>query len=168
VLKPDVYVRSVHDIDLAELKRLGIDTLLVDLDNTLLSRDTSEFTPEVLEWSSTVVADGFRVCLVSNNWHERVHTAAAELGFGLVSRAVKPLPFAFLVALKRLDSSSKRAAVVGDQVFTDVLGGNLTGARTVLVQPLSTSDLPHTLFLRRLESRILRGREPITVSKDYS
>jgi hypothetical protein len=115
-----------------------------------------------------VVAAGFRVCLVSNNWHERVHTAAEELGFGLVSRAVKPLPFAFLTALKRVESSRKRAAVVGDQVFTDVLGGKLAGIRTVLVQPLSSSDLPHTLFLRRLESRILRGREPITLSKDSS
>jgi predicted HAD superfamily phosphohydrolase YqeG len=51
--------------------------------------------------------------------------------------------------------------VIGDQLFTDVLGGNLLGMTTVLVAPLSSSDLPHTLVLRQLEALVLRGREPV-------
>ena len=161
LLSPDYYLESVHSIDLAGFKAEGIDTLLMDLDNTLLPRD-SNVVPEALRaWALDLETAGFRVCLVSNNWHERVKTVADELGFSLVAKAVKPLPFAFLRALKLVGSTRSRAAVVGDQVFTDVLGGRLLGMRTVLVLPLSHSDLPHTLFLRRLERLVLAGRRPL-------
>jgi len=74
---------------------------------------------------------------------------------------VKPLPFAFLRALSKVGSQRKRAVMVGDQLFTDVLGGRLLGMRTVLVTPLSQTDLPHTLLLRRLERLVLAGRTPL-------
>jgi hypothetical protein len=101
------------------------------------------------------------VCLVSNNWHERVNIVAGQLGFELVAKAVKPLPFAFLRALRKIGSCRANSAVVGDQLFTDVLGGKLLGMRTVMVAPLSESDLPHTLLLRRLERVLLAGRAPL-------
>jgi uncharacterized protein len=97
---------------------------------------------------------------VSNNWHQRVHEVAEELGFALVAKSVKPLPFAFLRALKRVGSTRRRSAVVGDQIFTDVLGGKLLGMMTVMVLPLSESDLPHTLMLRRVERILLAGKQP--------
>ena len=100
------------------------------------------------------------MCLVSNNWHERVKHVADELGFDLVDKAIKPLPFAFRRALARVGAPAQETAVVGDQLFTDILGGNLLGMRTLLVCPLSSSDLPHTLFLRMLEARVLKGRCP--------
>lgn len=161
MFSPDLYYTDVHAIDLDDLSSRGIDTLLVDLDNTLLPRDTNVVPDELKRWSATLAERGFRVCLVSNNWHERVHAVAGELGFALVSKAVKPLPFAFLRAIAKLGASRKRAAVVGDQVFTDVLGGNLLGMRTILVVPLSETDLPHTLLLRRLERLVLAGRAPL-------
>ncbi|TLM97336.1 MAG: YqeG family HAD IIIA-type phosphatase, partial [Actinobacteria bacterium] len=151
----------VQDIDLADLSASGIDTLLVDLDNTLLPRDTNEIPDDLRAWSATLAEQGFRVCLVSNNWHQRVHTVATQLGFQLVAKAVKPLPFAFLRALRLVGSKRRQAVIVGDQVFTDVLGGKLLGIRTILVTPLSETDLPHTLFLRRLEARVLAGRRPL-------
>ena len=161
LLSPDLYHTDVHAIDLDALSAAGIDTLLVDLDNTLLPRDTNEMPDELRAWAVELRSRGFRVCLVSNNWHERVHAVAQGLGFSLVAKAVKPLPFAFLRALRILGSDRRRAAVVGDQIFTDVLGGNLLSMSTVLVQPLSASDLPHTLVLRALERRILAGRAPL-------
>ena len=160
VLSPDLYLRSVHDIDLDALKAQGVDTLLMDLDNTLLPRDSGVMSEDVKEWSAGLAGRGFKVCLVSNNWHERVKTVADGLGFLLVAKAVKPLPFAFLKALKITGSSRRQAVVVGDQIFTDVLGGKLVGIKTVLVAPLSESDLPHTLLLRKLERVLLAGREP--------
>jgi predicted HAD superfamily phosphohydrolase YqeG len=78
-----------------------------------------------------------------------------------VAKAVKPLPFAFLRALSKVGSARNRAAVVGDQMFTDVLGGRLLGMKTMLVVPLSHTDLPHTLLLRKLESLVLAGRRPL-------
>ncbi|MHB9004708.1 MAG: YqeG family HAD IIIA-type phosphatase [Coriobacteriia bacterium] len=161
LLTPDLYVTDVHRIDLDALADAGIDTLLVDLDNTLLPRDTNVVPDALRTWAATLAERGFKVCLVSNNWHDRVHDVAAELGFSLVAKAIKPLPFAFLRALKLMGSRRGTAATVGDQIFTDVLGGNLLGMRSVLVQPLSDTDLPHTLLLRRIERFVLAGRRPL-------
>lgn len=158
---PDLYHTDVHAIDLDALTSRGIDTLLVDLDNTLLPRDTNVVPTELKDWAARLADRGFRVCLVSNNWHERVKRVADELGFALVAKALKPLPFAFRRALSLVESDPCRAAVVGDQLFTDVLGGNLLGMTTVLVSPLSHTDLPHTLLLRRLERVVLAGRTPL-------
>lgn len=160
ILTPDAYVSSVHAVDLDGLAARGVRALLLDLDNTLLPRDTNVVPDTLKDWAAELRDRGFAVCLVSNNWHERVKRVADELGFELVDKAVKPLPFAFLAALRRVGATRREAAVVGDQIFTDVLGGNALGMHTVLVQPLSATDLPHTLFLRTLETRVLGGRSP--------
>jgi HAD superfamily phosphatase (TIGR01668 family) len=160
VLSPDLYLSNVLDIDLGALGAQGVDTLLMDLDNTLLPRDSSVIPDDIVAWAASLPERGFRVCLVSNNWHERVHEVAEELGFQLVAKAVKPLPFAFWRALKVMGVRRRQCAVVGDQMFTDVLGGKLLGIKTIMVLPLSQSDLPHTLLLRRVERIVLRGRQP--------
>jgi uncharacterized protein len=160
VLTPDQYLRSVHDIDLDALRAEGVEALLMDLDNTLLPRDTSAVPDAIVAWAASLRESGIKVVLVSNNWHERVHSVAEELGFELVAKAVKPLPFAFLRALSLLGVTRKQAAIVGDQMFTDVLGGKLLGIKTIMVLPLSTSDLPHTLMLRHVEKVLLAGRQP--------
>lgn len=160
LLSPDAYCSSVHGVDLADLRSRGICALLIDLDNTLLPRDTNVVPDELKVWARDLRDAGFSVCLVSNNWHERVKHVADELGFDLVDKALKPLPFAFRRALDRAGARPGEAAVIGDQLFTDVLGGNALGMYTVLVEPLSRTDLPHTLFLRMLEARILAGRTP--------
>jgi uncharacterized protein len=160
-LAPDLFYRSVHSIDLDALWRGGTRVLLLDLDNTLLPRDTNVVPEDLKKWAAGLKERGFRVCCVSNNFHDRVRVIAAELGFDLVDHAVKPLPFAFLAALKRAGGRRREAAVVGDQLFTDILGGRLLGMRTVLVSPLSETDLPHTLILRHLEALVLKGRVPL-------
>lgn len=160
-LVPDLYYTSVMAIDLAELRERGVCALLIDLDNTLLPRDTNLVPEEKCSWAAAVRAAGMSACLISNNWHTRVKAVADELGFDLVDKALKPLPFAFRRGLDLLGARPSEAAVIGDQIFTDILGGNAIGATTVLVQPLSSTDLPHTLLLRRFERSVLAGREPI-------
>ncbi len=161
MLSPDYYLRSVDRLDLEAVRASGIDTLLIDLDNTLVPRNTGDIPDGLRQWAADVSASGFKVCLVSNNWHERVKAVADELGFDLVAKAVKPLPFAFWYALRKTGSRARQCAVVGDQMFTDILGGKLLGMQTVLVVPLSGSDLPHTLLLRRFERFLLAGRQPL-------
>ncbi|MFA5843370.1 MAG: YqeG family HAD IIIA-type phosphatase [Coriobacteriia bacterium] len=162
LLSPDLYYASVHAIDLDVLAAAGVSALLVDLDNTLLPRDTNIVSDDAKAWAAAVAERGFRLCLVSNNWHDRVKTVADGLGCALVDKALKPLPFAFRKALRILGARPNEAAVIGDQLFTDILGGSLVGvARTVLVMPLSRSDLPHTLALRLMEGRILADRQPL-------
>ncbi|HEY5112514.1 MAG TPA: YqeG family HAD IIIA-type phosphatase [Coriobacteriia bacterium] len=162
MLQPDIYYSSVHAIDLDALRLAGVRVLLLDLDNTLLARDTNVVPPELRVWVAGLTDRGFRVCLLSNNWHERARIVAEELGLDLVDHAVKPLPFAFLRALSRVGGRAREAAVIGDQLFTDILGGKLLGMRTVLVQPLSATDLTHTLLLRRLEAIVLKKRSPLS------
>lgn len=161
VLQPDIYVNDVLGLDLDAFKREGIDTLLIDLDNTILSRDATEVTGDIHAWIRGLEQSGFITCIVSNNWHSSAIVHAEKLQMDIVAKAIKPLPFAFRQALEKVGSKPSRSAVIGDQVFTDILGGNLLGMKTVLVKPLSANDLPHTLLLRRLESMVLAGREPL-------
>jgi HAD superfamily phosphatase (TIGR01668 family) len=157
---PDYYLNSVLDIEPQWLLAHGKDCVLIDLDNTLLPRDTSVISPEILAWAQRLRAADIGVCLISNNWHERVHSAARELNFALVSKAVKPLPPAFLLALRRIGGKRRRAVVIGDQIFTDMLGAKLLGITSMLVLPLAVHDLPHTLLLRKFEALILGKRQP--------
>lgn len=167
LLRPSHRLASVLKVDLDALESIGIQGLLIDLDNTLLPRDTGIVPPDIEAWVVRA-SNRFRVCLVSNNWHERVHEVAAELGLPLVARAVKPLPFAFIRAFRVIGLRSRECAVIGDQLFTDVIGGNLVGATTIMVDPLSETDLTHTLLLRRVEARIMKNKttKPAPSSKD--
>lgn len=160
MLSPDLYYTSVTAIDLDALQRDGIRFLLIDLDNTLLPRDRGEFPSEIRAWVAGLGQRGLSACLVSNNWHAHVAGLAREIDLPVVARALKPFPAAFRRGLERLEATPEQTAMIGDQVFTDILGGNLLGMTTVLVMPQSRSDLPHTLVLRRLERSILAGREP--------
>lgn len=161
LLSPDRYYSSIYAIDVEELRNAGIRGLLVDLDNTLLPRDDDTIPPALPQWVAKVREAGCDICMVSNNWHDRVFRISGALNICFVSKALKPLPFAFWRARTKLGLGRDEVAVVGDQIFTDVLGGGLAGALTVLVQPFSPSDLPHTLLLRRIERRLLAGREPL-------
>ncbi len=162
MLSPDFYYHSIHSIDLDELRSRGVTTMLLDLDNTLLPRKSTDVTEFAMSWVERAKAAGFTLCIVSNNWHAHVADLADKLGILLVGKAIKPLPFAFRKALDLTGATPAQAAIVGDQVFTDILGGQLIGMTTVLVTPLSSSDLPHTLVLRAIERRLLAGRVPVS------
>lgn len=157
---PDYYLDSVLSIDLDELKAQGKKYILLDLDNTLLPRDKDEIPTELKTWSFLLTEKGFKVCMLSNNWHGRIVEVAGDLGFELVSKAVKPLPPAYLIALYKLGAKTRETVMIGDQLFTDVLGGTLLGITTIMVRPLCEQDLKHTLMLRKLEKFFIRERQP--------
>lgn len=161
IFRPDHYVANVHALDLRSLQASGVRGLLLDIDNTIMARKTATVPQSSVAWIAEATSAGLSICLLSNNWHDYVHAFAAELGVPIVAKALKPFPFGFLRALRTLGLRASQCAVVGDQLFTDVLGGNLIGATTVLVVPVSASDLPHTLVLRRIERVIMAGRAPV-------
>jgi HAD superfamily phosphatase (TIGR01668 family) len=161
MFSPNFYYSSVTVIDLAKLWQAGVRHLLVDLDNTLKPRDRSEIPADVRAWVDALPDHGMDACLVSNNWHAHVQDVADDIGLPMVAKSLKPFPSAFRKGLRILSGTPDTTAVIGDQVFTDILGGNLLGMTTVLVQPQSASDLPHTLLLRRAERVVLAGREPL-------
>ncbi len=155
-LLPDLVVNRVQDIDLTRLYRQGIRGLLIDLDNTLVPWDRASIGPDVAQWLQSVQSQGFSVCFVSNGMPERVAKFSADVGIPAVGRAVKPRKTPFRRALKLLGLTSDQCAVIGDQLFTDVLGGNRMGMLTVLINPLSEKELRSTRVVRRLEKRMLR------------
>lgn len=157
---PDYYVNSVFDIDLEMLKEMGIKNVLLDLDNTILSREEDEINEYARAWVINLKAQGFKVCLISNNWAKRLQQLAGDLGIEIVSKAVKPLPFAFLHSLRRLGARPDDTVMIGDQLFTDVLGARFLTIKTIMVKPLSEVDLTHTLMLRKVEKLIMKDRQP--------
>ena len=153
------YVAAVELIDPASLAEAGVGLLLIDRDNTCVPRDTKVPPASVLAWLDDVRAAGIKVCLVSNNFHtDQVRRSAAELGCDAVDHAMKPAPFALERAMRLMGESPERTVMVGDQVFTDVVAGNLAGVRTILVRPQCRLDLWYTYIFRAFEHLALRGK----------
>jgi hypothetical protein len=148
---PNLHVRSVYDIDLNALKGQGVKGIIVDLDNTLVASNEPDATPEVVNWMSQVKNLGFQLVIVSNNSKSRVVRFAQPLEIPFIFKAKKPLRFAFSEVLNRLGLAKKEVVVVGDQLLTDVLGGNLMGLYTVLVIPVSKTEGIGTKINRRFE-----------------
>jgi uncharacterized protein len=155
-LRPDRYYESLISVDLADLARRGLEGLIVDLDNTMVPRKGRDCTDELLSWLETAREAGLAVCIVSNNWKSRVGGIATRLGLPMVARATKPRARAFLLGMEALGTGREQTAVIGDQMFTDVLGGNRLGLYTILVKPLPGRELPHTVVLRRVERYLIR------------
>lgn len=159
MLGPDRFAPRLHDIDLAELWEMGIRGLIVDLDNTLLGFHQTELEAEHLAWVREAHDRGFAIVLVSNNFNKRVRTIAARLGVACIPNALKPLPFGFWRARFRLKLRRRQIAVVGDQLFTDVLAAKLCGGLyTILTEPIERKDFPITMFFRVLERVLLPQR----------
>jgi HAD superfamily phosphatase (TIGR01668 family) len=114
-----------------------------------------ELFPDVLEWINKVKNYGLKVCIVSNNHSERGEDLAKALGVPAIWRAVKPRRGAFRKALEIMGLGASKVAVVGDQVFTDVLGGNRLGMHTILVRPIDRKEFVLTRMMRHLERVIL-------------
>jgi len=150
----------VTALDLDALRAEGITVLLLDVDNTVSPHHSTEVIPEIREWIASLEPAGFRACLVSNNWHDDIHDRAEALGLPVIPKSAKPLPFGIWRAARLLNADRSECAMVGDQIFTDILGGRFAGVRTVLVEPLTPSDMGHTRVLRALERRIMAGRRP--------
>lgn len=159
MLGPNRFASRLHDVSLAELAAAGIRGLIVDLDNTLLGFRETELAAEHVAWIAEAHDRGFVICMVSNNFGERARTIAGQLNIGCVPNALKPLPFGFMRALKHLGLPRNQVAVVGDQLFTDVLGAKLCGnLYTILTDPIETHDFAITRMFRFLERMVLPER----------
>lgn len=155
MLGPDRFAPRLHDIPLAELADMGIRGLIVDLDNTLLGFRETELAAEHLAWVEEAHQRGFAMVMVSNNFSDRVRGIANQLRIECIPNALKPLPFGVMRAVKMLGLPHEKIAVVGDQLFTDVLAGKLCGLYTVLTEPIEAKDFPVTKVFRFLEKLML-------------
>ena len=157
--QPDQYYQDIFSIDLDQLKKEGIKGMLCDIDNTIVPWSEYSVLEEVIDWFAEVKRRGFKICLLSNGRDERVNYFSKKLSIPAVGLAIKPARKAFRLAQEKLGLEKEEIVVVGDQIFTDIFGGNRMGFKTILVDPLSKKEFFMTRIMRRLERLVFKRRE---------
>jgi HAD superfamily phosphatase (TIGR01668 family) len=155
-LRPSSQVSTVYDIDLTALRARGIRGLILDLDNTIVPWGVREVSPELPVWIAAARDADLQLCIVSNNMGSRVTAIAKRLGLPVVAGALKPRRRALRRALVVMGTTPEATALVGDQLFTDILGGNRLGLHTILVRPQGRKEFVLTRLVRLIE-RLLMG-----------
>lgn len=158
LLKPRYRFYRVTDITPEFLNEHGIKGLLLDVDNTLSTDKGQELLGGLAEWITVMESAGVRLTVISNAAKKRLIPFAAKIGMQFVHRAAKPLFWGYLIGAKRLGLKRKETAMVGDQIFTDILGANVIGMPSILVEPIMLESGKSFVVRRNLEKKIL-GKE---------
>ncbi|AFQ43013.1 YqeG family HAD IIIA-type phosphatase [Desulfosporosinus meridiei] len=167
--QPTHQANSLDLIPVEQLSRDGIRGLIIDLDNTMTPWNNLEVAPKVETWFKEVKAAGIRACVVSNNSkRQRVAVVADQLGIPFVFGATKPRRKAFRAGMKLLETGQKDTAVIGDQLFTDILGGNRLGLYTILVTPINDREFIGTRIMRRIEKVLVWIMKHFASAKPFS
>jgi len=154
---PHLRIQSVVELNMDRLRGLGLNALLLDVDCTLKSYLAEKVSPEVANWLADIRSAGVGLCLVSNGRGRRIRQFAQLLDLPFVAKACKPLPFGCRAAIRKMGFAPQRTAIVGDQLFADVMAGRLAGLMSILVRPLSPEEEPwFTRIKRPMERRLLR------------
>ena len=156
ILRPKVYVDSICNIDLKKLKKTKkIKGIIVDLDNTLVAWGKKEIDNKIIDWVEEAKKLGLKICIVSNTNSKRVAEFAKIFNIPYHSKYFKPFSIAFNNGLKILDTKKSETVVIGDQIFTDILGGNRLKLLTILVVPIVKKDSIGTFLHRNFEKIII-------------
>ena len=155
-LVPDFRFERFSDATVEFLKEQGIEGLLLDIDNTLEPYENPRPGKEVLAWFSSLEAAGIKCAFISNNGRERVELFNKNLGYTAFYNSKKPFKKNLILALSAIGVSKERAAIMGDQVFTDVWAGRNAGIRTILLPPIKDKTDLFTKFKRLLEKPFLK------------
>lgn len=155
-LCPKFQANSVLELDLDKLSSIGIKAVIFDLDNTLVEWHQDQLNPEVIELIERFKQKGFKLCILSNALEYRVEAVAKLLDIPYVSQAIKPRKSPFIKALEILGTAPENTAVVGDQLFTDILGGNRMQLYTIWTPPLSDTEFFSTRAVRKLEQLVVK------------
>ncbi len=148
-------VRSVCSITPELLHSMGIRGLLLDIDNTLTTHDNPEPAEGVEAWIASMKAAGIEMRLVSNNHPPRVEPFAKRLGIPCICDSRKPLSDGFTRAMSSMDLPKTQLCVVGDQIYTDILGANWFGVKSIYVPPMELETTAFFKFKRFMEKPFL-------------
>ena len=158
LITPYTYYEGICKININELEKMGIKTLLFDVDNTITTWNNPDIDENVLAWFAELKKSSIKGCIISNNSAERLIGIAETFGLDFVAKARKPLPFGYKKAMAKLGSDRKTTMMVGDQLFTDVLGSNLAGIRAILLKPICTlHEFKGTRINRKMEKVVMKS-----------
>ena len=157
---PNIYKNRITDITVTDLHTWGVKGLLLDVDNTLTTHGSQELSDEVRDWLEEMKNAGIRMTVVSNSWEWRVAPFAKKIGLRHTSLSCKPSPFGFMRGVRRLGLKKSECLAIGDQVFTDIIGANLYGIRSVQVMPILLEEgKPFLKLKRRIERKLYEKRK---------
>lgn len=160
LFRPTAYKKHITAVSVSELKEKGIKAVLLDVDNTLTAHNSQELDAAISSWLLQVQQAGLIPVIVSNGNNDRVRPFAEKLGLPYTPSAAKPLPFGFLRAAKQVGVSKSQCMVIGDQIFTDVLGANLAGMPIIQVVPLALDTENKFIQFKRKLEKIIMWRWP--------
>lgn len=152
---PDVYKKSIYDINYNLLKEKGIKCLLFDLDNTLVPYNVKEVNDKIQKLFLELKQE-FKIIIFSNSPKVRVKLFATSLGVDSIASARKPHRKNFTKLLNDYKLEEDEVAIIGDQLNTDILGGNKVGITTILINPVSKKDPLWVKPGRFYEKRIMK------------
>lgn len=151
---PKAYFNNVREIKIDFLQKHKIKALILDVDNTLIDYDRN-LSKETIKWANELLGQGVKLYILSNsNKKEKVKKVAEELGIEYEYFAKKPLKIGFEKVQEKLEEKPEHIGVVGDQIFTDVIGGNRCNMFTILVDPIAEKDIWITRIKRPIENAI--------------
>lgn len=153
---PDMYQKSIYTIDYTKLLNLGIKCLLFDLDNTVVPSKSSEPPQKAKDLFISLKQKGFRVIIFSNSPKFRVKRFQDFFEVECIFNAMKPMTKNFKKVMINHRLGENEVAIIGDQIMTDVVGGNRVGILTILVNPLETKDFIWTLPNRLREKKMMK------------
>ncbi len=156
LIKPHFQFNNITEITSQMLAEWSVDTLILDVDNTLCIKKGKEVLPDVLPWLKTMRDKGIKLIILSNAMPKRMTGIAASFNLPFVGVGGKPLPFGYWRAISRIGAKRKHTAIVGDQLFTDMMGGHLAGCKTIYVSPKEKETACTLRLKRRLEKPLLR------------
>ncbi len=160
-LKADWVCDDIYQLKGQALVQRGIKLLLADLDNTLVPYGVPLPTEEVRAWNEELNAAGVTLFVLSNNRHaNRPRIFSEGLGIPFIGHAGKPKTPSFYKAMEQMGVTKEQTAIVGDQIFTDILGGSRAGVTTILVKPIRLAGNPgrYLRYAAELPFRALSGR----------
>ena len=159
MIYPKEYLNSVKDISIDLLNKNNIKGLILDVDNTLISLD-KKMPAGISEWAKSMKNSGIKICILSNsNKLDKVESVAKIIEVPYIFFGKKPLKSGFLRAKKLLKLENENIAVVGDQIFTDVIGANRCKMYSILVKPIEEKDYFITRIKRPIEKIIIKMYE---------
>lgn len=156
LLYPDHSFHRIEEIPTSFFTHRGIRALLLDVDNTLTGDNSQEVSDDVVTWLEQQRTAGLRLFVLSNNKEARVAPFAEKLGLGYISDAKKPGTRHVRERLLTFGVTPAETAVIGDQLFTDILCGNRSGCTTILVEPYALENYGLYRIKRLLEKPILK------------
>lgn len=158
---PTIYRRRITDVTVEDLRRLGASCVLLDVDNTLTTHDAPELDGAVSAWLDAMRTQ-FSLVIVSNNNAERVAPFAKKIGLPFHALARKPLPGGFWEAGAENRMAAEECVVIGDQIFTDILGANLAGMKSILLEPIELeTKQKFIVFKRKIERLLMKNRRQV-------